>query len=686
MRRNLGAVAGVLVAGWFVVGCVGEDGAAGPQGPAGPAGPNGNDGTNGTNGTSGTNGSDGTNGTNGTNGTDGALGPQGPQGPQGPGTRWLSFADVGFARTHLEKHQVRTAALANLDGEQISIGYQPILRSNQDPARPNRECDLVNSPATCVGTLLTSTGHVMHDDGGEPMVSNANDFTSLLDVAGHKFLVNSFEWYPSAIYVTRLHQDPVSGALEAVSSHAVDLADVDGLYRSCAGSITPWNTHISSEEAQVDARSVQAATTWAQLAATSRYGEIKAMVRYLGLDLTDANSDGLPDVAFDSFSSLYTPYFHGYNVEVSVDASGAAVATKHYAMGRLGIELAYVMPDQKTAFITDDVVNGGFFMYAADQAGDLSAGTLYAQRVYQTTTPGGAFRADIEWISLGHASDAEIRAMLHPHTGARTTFNDIFEVANASSDGTCPSDFKAVRATGEDAQALECLRLRPGQELAASRLETRRYANYLGATTELTKEEGLTYDPDLRRLYISLSDVTTSMGAQPGGDNHIDVGANRCGGVYALDLGAWYDASGNLVSDFAPLNWYPLIVGTQMTYPATSVYAGNTCSVGGIASPDNLTYLPKYGVLMIGEDTGRHQNDALWAYHIASGRLTRVMTTPYGSEVTSPYWLPDFGGFGYLLTAVQHPYGESDQARAGDPESTGTASWIGVLGPFPALD
>jgi hypothetical protein len=108
--------------------------------------------------------------------------------------------------------------------------------------------------------------------------------------------------------------------------------------------------------------------------------------------------------------------------------------------------------------------------------------------------------------------------------------------------------------------------------------------------------------------------------------------------------------------------------------------------VGGLASPDNVTYLPKYQVLVIGEDTGRHQNDALWAYHLPSGRLTRILTTPYGAEVTSPYWVPNLGGFGYLMTSVQHPYGESDQGKVNEAESTGAASWIGVLGPFPALD
>ena len=36
----------------------------------------------------------------------------------------------------------------------------------------------------------------------------------------------------------------------------------------------------------------------------------------------------------------------------------------------------------------------------------------------------------------------------------------------------------------------ECLRLKPGMEQIASRLETRRFLAYLGGTTEFTKWEG----------------------------------------------------------------------------------------------------------------------------------------------------------------------------------------------------
>jgi uncharacterized protein len=91
----------------------------------------------------------------------------------------------------------------------------------------------------------------------------------------------------------------------------------------------------------------------------------------------------------------------------------------------------------------------------------------------------------------------------------------------------------------------------------------------------------------------------------------------------------------------------------------------NTCALNGIANPDNLTYLPRYNTLIIVEDTGTgHQTDFIWSYDLRTRALARVLTTPYGSETTSPYWYQDLGGHGYLMAVVQHPYGESDTGAA----------------------
>jgi hypothetical protein len=91
-----------------------------------------------------------------------------------------------------------------------------------------------------------------------------------------------------------------------------------------------------------------------------------------------------------------------------------------------------------------------------------------------------------------------------------------------------------------------------------------------------------------------------------------------------------------------------------------------------------------YNTLVIGEDTGLHQNDVLWSYNIEKKELIRLQTTPYGSETTSPYFFPDVNGFAYVMSVVQHPFGESDQGEIiDDSEARG---YTGYVGSFPAID
>jgi len=50
--------------------------------------------------------------------------------------------------------------------------------------------------------------------------------------------------------------------------------------------------------------------------------------------------------------------------------------------------------------------------------------------------------------------------------------------------------------------------------------------------------------------------------------------------------------------------------------------------------------------------------------------MTRIASTPYGSETTSPYWFT-VGDWDYMSYVIQHPYGESDQAMLIEAASTG---------------
>lgn len=386
-------------------------------------------------------------------------------------------------------------------------------------------------------------------------------------------------------------------------------------------------------------------------------------------------------------------YRIGYPVQVSLTGenlgTGAfadnARAEKHYSMGRIAWELAYVMPDEKTVYAGDDGGKRGMFRYVADRSQDLTEGALYAAKLTQTSaTNGGSF--DIAWISLGHASDSEIDGYIT--RGIK--FSDMFETAEAAS-SACPSTYKPSNTE----YGAECLKIKTSNALnmsplqiqtAASRLETVRYAATLGATTEFNKFEGITFDPGRNKLYIAISDITggfsdTSV-ALTGLTNDISVTANRCGGVYELSVNNAYVTT----------NMTPLVMGIAKSYTGDANYATNSCDLDQIANPDNVVMGPTKDILLIGEDTGRHQNDVLWAFDLNTKALTRIFSTPYGSETTSPFVYQTNNPtprtlnntHDYMTLVVQHPYNESDEDKVPANDSARRA-YAGVVA-LPKID
>ena len=76
---------------------------------------------------------------------------------------------------------------------------------------------------------------------------------------------------PSPIAVLTLDQDPATGNLSLVKYANVDTSPARGLWITCGASLSPWNTHLASEEYEPDAT----LATNAQLQAFSKnlYGD-----------------------------------------------------------------------------------------------------------------------------------------------------------------------------------------------------------------------------------------------------------------------------------------------------------------------------------------------------------------------------------------------------------------------------
>ena len=496
------------------------------------------------------------------------------------------------------------------------------------------------------GLLKDENDKPIREEDGSLYICNGQfggsgpDHTQFIEKNGKIYMITQFECQIGAIYKSELEQDPKTGELTPKNLEYISQKDYHGGWVHCAGSKTPWNSFLGSEEYEPNAKKLDPKT-----GKLDAYYNLKAP--YFGGDLQKSS-----------------PYYYGWITEIKLDDNGNASYTKHYSMGRFSHELAYVMPDQRTVYLSDDGTNTALFMYIADKPADLSSGTLYAAKWIQISSK-GAGKAKLKWIKLAHGRDFEIKRMVD----SRLKFNDIFDEAKPKN-GTCPIGYTSINTSAGH----ECLKIKPGMEKAAAFLESRRYAAIKGATTEFRKMEGITYDPDKERLYISMSSIGKGMEdnkkkGKPnnkydiGGNNDIRLKYNPCGAVYALDIRKSDE------SNFVAKNMYSIIEGKPKKYPKNSKYATNKCDINSIANPDNITYLPGKYVLLIGEDTSKHQNDYLWAFNTRKNKLQdRVVTTPYGSETTSVYWQPNLNGFSYINFVTQHPYGETDQDKKRNPE------------------
>ncbi|QKF64587.1 PhoX family protein [Campylobacter corcagiensis] len=558
----------------------------------------------------------------------------------------IEFSEVKVPMTDDEKRGIGASDTVKVNGKEYKIGFNTIMRSG----------DKVGDGV--FGALYDKNGKLITTKDGSPRISDDNDFSSLLTYKDKIFMISHFETRPAAMYITELSQDE-NGKLTAVNTKNIDFSEFGGLWVPCAGSVSPWGTHLGSEEYEPDARTVK------EDGSNGEYSDL--MGEYFGGDLTKVN-----------------PYAYGYIPEIKITSeNGDVEVTKHYTMGRMAHELSYVLPDKKTVLLSDDGTNVSLFMFIADKEEDLSAGTLYAAKWNQTDDKNGG-TADLEWISLGHATNSEIQKAIND--GVK--FGDMFEVADFKDD-TCPAGFTPTKANADSNQDTEpeCIKLKDGMEKIASRLESRRVAAIKGATTEFRKMEGITYNNNLNEVYIGMSEINKGMESFKSkgkdsnkydvkGQDHIRLPHNTCGTVYKLSL----VENEKIGSKYVPSVMKGMVSGK---YSDTGDKL-NTCDLNGLANPDNVTYINNTGTLIIGEDTGSgHQNDAIWSYNIAQDKLTRIFTTPYGSETTSPYYYNNIGGFGYITAVIQHPYGESDEDKLSNPQDA--RAYTGYIGPLPVI-
>lgn len=532
--------------------------------------------------------------------------------------------------------------------------------------------------------IRDKNGNLILDGNGNPFVPQTPDANSLMKVGDNLFLVTHFEYenldtaganqygkVPMTMTLGKLDQSTADGKLTVKSGglSQVNFSGVGGLWIPCAGSRSPWNTHLGSEEYEPDARcdSATADTTYAASSACTAMEYTARM---------------------NAFRNLYgesnaSPYLYGRVPEVTVSANGSSSVQKWYTLGRISREKVQFFGDSRTAIQGDDGTYTLLTMFVADKPKDLSSGTLYAAKWNQTSASNGG-AANLTWIKLGSTSHAQIKSAVD----AGVKFSDLFDTASSATAG-----YTTIKH-GHEVATTEYLKLKSGSfagvpiATLAAFLETRRYAAMQGATVEFEKMEGVAYNAKDSKAYVAMTRMTNGMTDRPSDPgNDIKLSANNSGAVYALNLRpAQTDTDGGAIdSRFVPVDMTALVVGEDQTADAE----GNSSKVEKIASPDNLSFSEHMRVLFIGEDSSRHVNNFLWAYHVDTGKLVRILSLPMGAESTGLQVVDNVNGFAYIMSNYQH---------AGDQNNTTTATFnrilplintqkaeVGYLGGLPAM-
>lgn len=579
-------------------------------------------------------GKDGVDGTNGVNGADGVAGQQGPAGSDGESAsaealdptvlKRLATAPLGAEFTGMYLNEDGTFFLnvqhpsggnstqdaagkvfnkgtvgVVVGADFNNLGNIPAL----DLPVTTTDKQLVKTSAGSYQVLLqqndamgdgSEAGDIIAADGATLRKnSNDPDFNGAVsDGAGGFYLYTNWEDRPggmSRIQVSGLDTDGYS-SVEAEGM--LDFSSVNGTWVNCFGTVTPWNTPLSAEELYFDNTA-----DWYSMNSSP-----VAVAGYLGYPTDGSGNWG-------------NPYHYGFNVEVGVDGTATAAdeanveVEKRFALGRFSHENAVVMPDQRTVLQSDDGSNVVFFKFVADAAGDLSSGTLYAARMTQAASTSTIAEASfaIEWIELGAGSDEDIATWIADYDG---TYAEAKYITDQQI-----NDWAEAKS-GSDIDGSGSVATSPFADDRVAFLETRKAARALGATAEFNKMEGVNINYGLSSqwwnegaadgtqayAYMAMSTIGSGM-TDTSGDIQIDDENASCGAVYRMKL-----IESNGLVDVASM--VPAIVGG----PYFGDRAVNECDVNNISNPDNLVILND-GRVLIGEDTGNHENNMVWLFN-----------------------------------------------------------------------
>lgn len=596
----------------------------------------GKDGENGTAGEDGAEGAEGEEGTAGEDGAPGEMGEPGTSGSQGKSLIRLATVPLGAEVTGATLTEEGTLFFnvqhpdsgndeADKEGkvyDKGTVGYLAGVNVNELPedltSVPVPESDLERETVqvaygeyqvigqtgdTFGGSFDNGFGHITDASGANVVVeSTVPDFNGYLSTGdGEGYLFTNWENIPGGM--SRVKVKTVDGMLVVDETTPSDNIMIDfgtyGTIANCFGSMSPWNTPLTSEEWGNAGDSTQ---NWN----AGSGGSQDSMANYIEYGSNATTTSVFPNT-----------YRYHYIVEITEPTAVTPVAVKHYTMGRYEHENSIVMPDQKTVYLSQDNTNGVFFKFVADTAGDLSKGTLYAAKLTQDagSSEPSTTGFDIEWLELANSDNATIDTWIADYDGVNYTDyvageSSYLTDADADAWAAGESTYPSVADGGGQVTAGK-----PMDDRIVF-LESRKAARALGATAEWRKFEGIFINQkraaeavegtdlisgeevDSAYVYFAISDLDSGM-IDDSGDMQLSARVKDCGGVYRMKLGENYDVA----------RIEPVVMGATMR---SGVSGSEKCDVDSMAQPDNVIVMDD-GRIIVGED-GSQTNNALWLY------------------------------------------------------------------------
>ncbi|MDR9499555.1 MAG: hypothetical protein RI556_10305, partial [Hydrogenovibrio sp.] len=273
------------------------------------------------------------------------------------------------------------------------------------------------------------------------------------------------------------------------------------------------------------------------------------------------------------------------------------------------------------------------------------------------------------------------------------TFDDIFNYAEMNEDGTCSAGLNRVRS---GSTTDECLAVKPGKETAAAFLETRRYAALQGATTEFNKMEGIAVNAKDKHLYMAISYLDRGFLDDGIDDNlladHLKMEKINAGATLTLPMASGQsDQNGVPIdSEYVVTNFY--IEDALRGRDIETDELGNTADPNFTANTDNVFFSEKMRTLFVGEDSGTHVNNFVWAYNVDTKKLTRILSLVAGAEATGLQVVDDLNGHAYIMSNSQHHgayIGSMNEDLEAAVEAIGiqkvNAGDFGYIGGLPAI-